>query len=160
MYYFFLICSTQVVVRTKPNQLEADIALKLRVANGTHTGVAHAMALSSLLLTDVLSDNQSKHTTTLVTYLDSFFHSQILPGAENDYGVKETCAVYDDWKRRLCHAYFGLSTFFITQNGAAKGGIRITPTIRGLFHANKVSIHLSLSLSLSLSNDKQTNKTE
>jgi hypothetical protein len=29
----------------------------------------------------------------------------------------------------LTHPHFGLSTFFITQNGPAKGGIRLTPTI-------------------------------
>lgn len=40
---------------------------------------------------------------------------------------------------RLVHAHFGLSAFFITQNGAAKGGIRIAPTIADLVNNGKVS---------------------
>jgi hypothetical protein len=34
--------------------------------------------------------------------------------------------------QRLLHGYFGMSTFFITQNGAAKGGIRFSPTLIAL----------------------------
>lgn len=98
------------------------------------------MALSSLLQTDVLSDTTNDATSILLHFLDSLFESQILQGAEADYGESETRAVYSDWRRRLCHAHFGLSTFFITQNGAAKGGIRITPTIRGLIEKEKVSL--------------------
>jgi len=44
-----------VVVRKKAGQLDADIALKLRVANGTHTAITHVMALRGLLMTDALS---------------------------------------------------------------------------------------------------------
>jgi len=129
----------QIIARTNAGQLAGDIALKLRVANGTHTSIAHTMALSSLLLTDFLSNKNNPFASTLVHYLDSLFNTQILMGAELDFGGYETRAVYDDWKRRLCHAHFGLSTFFITQNGAAKAGIRIAPTIRGLVKRGKVS---------------------
>jgi hypothetical protein len=44
----------------------------------------------------------------------------------------EARAAWDDWRGRLWHPHFGLSTYFITQNGPAKGGIRIGPTVRDL----------------------------
>eukprot|EP00536_Pseudo-nitzschia_multiseries_P018300 jgi/Psemu1/70501/estExt_Genemark1.C_23640003 len=135
-----------VVIRTKAGQLDADIALKLRVANGTHTAIAHAMAVSGMTLTDVLSSSSDPGSELLMKYLDSFFENQIRRGvavatefsssssSTTSPGIAATEArhVYDDWRRRLTHAHFGLSTFFITQNGAAKGGIRIGPTVRDL----------------------------
>jgi len=128
-----------VVVRTQSGQLDGDIALKLRVANGTHTAVAHVMALSSLLMTDVLAEDKTDaKAELLMKYLDYYFTDQILVAASNQFGKGETEFVYDDWRRRLCHPKFGLSTFFITQNGAAKGGIRISPTIRGLIQSNQI----------------------
>mmetsp|Transcript_16253 Transcript_16253/g.18775 ORF Transcript_16253/g.18775 Transcript_16253/m.18775 type:complete len:483 (-) Transcript_16253:363-1811(-) len=143
--------------------LTTDIALKLRIANGTHTALAHVMALSGITMTDVLSDH---HTTTngnnskvLVRYIDSFFHQQIKEALKekgkttpttttttnnNESAVAspssievEADAVYEDWRKRLLHGNFGLSTFFITQNGASKGGIRLGPTIRDLIQAGK-----------------------
>ena len=68
-----------VVVRSTPRQLQADIALKLRVANGTHTAAAHAMALCKLLKTDVLSSSASGEL--FMAYLDSLFACDILRGA-------------------------------------------------------------------------------
>ena len=124
-----------VVVRSTPHQLQADIALKLRVANGTHTAVAHAMALCKILKTDVLLG--SSDGDLIMAYLDSLFQSDILNGA-SVYGTEETLAAYQDWRGRLCHAHFGLSTFFITQNGAAKGGIRLGPTVASLLQDNQV----------------------
>jgi len=138
------------VVRTQQNQLERDIALKLRVANGTHTAIAHVMALTQLLMTDELSDkpSSSSFNKALLSYLDSFFQDQILIGAHGLFvngsdceggrkADKEIRLVYEDWRRRLIHAHFGLSTFFITQNGAAKGGIRISPTVKDLIESGK-----------------------
>mmetsp|Transcript_19696 Transcript_19696/g.24290 ORF Transcript_19696/g.24290 Transcript_19696/m.24290 type:complete len:1097 (+) Transcript_19696:77-3367(+) len=125
-----------VVARTKPGQLTGDIALKLRVANGTHTAIAHVLALSQLLMTDVLSSGQDK-TELLMKYLDSLFTHQILPGAQESFGLEETKAVYEDWRQRLTHPKFGLSSFFITQNGAQKCGIRISPTVSDLILQNK-----------------------
>ena len=119
-----------VVVRSTAEQLDADIALKLRVANGTHTALAHCMALMGLLNTDILS-----HGGLLMDYLDSLFESQILTGST--FGTLETKLVYDDWRRRLTHPHFGLSTFFITQNGSAKGGIRLGPTLIDLLEQGK-----------------------
>jgi len=140
-----------VVIRSSKGQLDADIALKLRVANGTHTAAAHTMALTGLVMTDVLSSD-SEQSKLLLNYLDSLVANQIVPGVEAtaDFSATkaETQAVYDDWRRRLIHAHFGLSTFFITQNGAAKGGIRIGPTIRDLIQSSS-DIQCSTVFSLS-----------
>jgi len=138
------------VVRTQQNQLKRDIALKLRVANGTHTAIAHVMALTQLVMTDELSDkpSSSSFNKVILSYLDSFFQDQILIGARGLFANdsdreagrevdKEILLVYEDWRRRLVHAHFGLSTFFITQNGAAKGGIRISPTVKDLIESGK-----------------------
>jgi len=119
-----------VVVRSTQEQLVADIALKLRVANATHTALAQCMALMGTLNTDVLANGG-----LLMDYLDCLFESQILPGST--FGAAETEAVYQDWRRRLTHPHFGLSTFFITQNGAAKGGIRFGPTVIDLLLQDK-----------------------
>ena len=105
-----------VVVRTQSGQLDGDIALKLRVANGTHTAVAHVMALSSLLMTDALAkDKSDEKAAILMSYLDSYFVDQILVAASDQFGKQETELVYEDWRRRLCHPNFGLSTFFAWQ---------------------------------------------
>jgi mannitol-1-phosphate/altronate dehydrogenase len=126
------------VVRSQRGELSCDIALKLQVANGTHTAAAHVMALVGLTMTDALSSKSPSGGALILNYLDALFQTQILPAATPEYGQAETKAVYDDWRLRLCHAHFGLSTFFITQNGAAKGGIRIAPTIRSLLAHQKV----------------------
>lgn len=129
-----------VVVRKDAGRLDSDIALKLRVANGTHTAVAHVMALCSLLLTDILSnDNPDTEGALLMKYLDALFDGQILVAGKLRFEGGNTQAVYDDWRKRLRHPSFGLSSFFITQNGAAKGGIRIAPTVRDLLMNGKVS---------------------
>ena len=94
------------------------------MANGTHTALAHVMALSQIITTNALSPNSNQHADLLMQYIDSFFHEQILIAASTSFGKEETLAVYDDWRRRLLHRHFGLSTFFITQNGSKKGGIR------------------------------------
>ena len=117
-----------VVLRSEAKQLNADIALKLRVANGTHTAIAHALALLKLLQTDALSTHTN--APLFMAYLDSLVEDLVIPGA---LGMKEEApAVYDDWRRRLVHPFFGLSSFFITQNGPAKGGIRWGPTVKDL----------------------------
>ena len=121
-----------VKIRRSTNELDCDIALKLRVANGTHTAIAHAMALSSLTNTESLT-GKSTTSKLLMKYLDDLFTSQILPGATCDgMSEEETNAAWKDWRQRLRHPHFGLSTFFITQNGAAKCGIRLGPTIASL----------------------------
>jgi len=117
-----------VVVRSSVGHLQLDIALKLRVANGTHTAIAHFLALLKLLKTDVLST--AEPGALLMKYLDSLVEHQIVPSAGAN--KNEARAVYKDWRQRLVHPHFGLSSFFITQNGPAKGGIRWGPTVKEL----------------------------
>jgi len=128
-----------VKIRHNSKELECDIALKLRVANGTHTAVAHVMALSSLVNTEALCDVSSptSPSANVLAYVDSLYQSQILPAAVSDgISAEETKATWADWRQRLLHPKFGLSTFFITQNGAAKCGIRLGPTMKGLINAS------------------------
>jgi mannitol-1-phosphate/altronate dehydrogenase len=125
-----------VVIRSTPNELETDIALKLRIANGTHTAVAHALALLKCPMTDALSAPGSTTALLLLDYLDALVQHQIVKACDTQL-TKEAQIVYQDWRRRLTHPYFGLSTFFITQNGPAKGGIRLGPTVQDLVATNQ-----------------------
>ena len=121
-----------VVIRKTRPEMDRDIALKLQVANGTHTAVAHVLALVKWTNTDKLapSDRASEEdrltASVLMTYLDALVTDQVQPSFGDDAAVR---AAYEDWRPRLTHPHFGLSSFFITQNGAAKGGIRLGPTI-------------------------------
>ncbi len=126
----------KVKIRHDQADLEADIALKLRVANGTHTAMAHAMVMLSLVNTESLC-GQTSTSKIILSYLDSLYETQILPGCIYD-GISgsETDATWIDWRKRLQHPHFGLSTFFICQNGASKCGIRLGPTIKSLITAN------------------------
>mmetsp|Transcript_28580 Transcript_28580/g.33898 ORF Transcript_28580/g.33898 Transcript_28580/m.33898 type:complete len:313 (-) Transcript_28580:338-1276(-) len=81
--------------------------------------------------------NTNDYSKLLLQYLDSLVTHQILPAAHESYGTEETMAVYNDWRGRLIHPNFGLSTFFVTQNGAAKGGIRLGPTVCDLVMGGK-----------------------
>lgn len=140
-----------VVIRSTACELQNDIGLKLRIANGTHTALAHPMALCKFLNTDVLTSS-SPAVDLLVQYLESLVHCQILPAAKMmisssvepsvdddnvDDETNEAVATWMDWKKRLLHPKFGLSTLFITQNGAQKGGIRLGPTITDLIEESE-----------------------
>ncbi|CAJ1949101.1 unnamed protein product [Cylindrotheca closterium] len=128
-----------VVVRKSVDELQLDIALKLKVANGTHTAIAHLLALMKLLKTDVLSSD--KPGSLMMKYLDSMVENQIVPSA--GVNQEEATAVYKDWRQRLVHPHFGLSSFFITQNGPAKGGIRWGPTVKELAQ-QKIQLEYSM----------------
>jgi len=123
-------------LRPTQKELQKDLDLKLLIANGTHTAIAHLLALLGYTMTTILSDSQQ---TIFMEYLDTLVEGQILPSYtyknNNEYptSVSEDAeAVWKDWKQRLIHPHFGLSTFFITQNGTAKGGIRWGPTVQAL----------------------------
>ena len=140
----------QVKIRHDQKNLESDIALKLRVANGTHTAAAHVMALLSLVNTEALCSSSSS-SDVILNYLDSLYQTQILPAAVNDgISAEETDATWDDWRQRLQHPHFGLSTFFIAQNGAAKCGIRLGPTIKSLVNASVCDAAIDHSLNVSM----------
>jgi hypothetical protein len=133
------------VIRKTRKSFESDMALKLRIANGTHTALAHVLALKSILNTNDIVDQKDNHlgkaadprNTVFNDYLDSLVDCQISPVAiaRNIADPEEIQLVWQDWRRRLRHKYFGLSTFFITQNGAAKAGIRLAPTVADLIQA-------------------------
>jgi hypothetical protein len=131
------------VIRKTRDFFEADMALKLRIANGTHTALAHVLALKGILNTNDIVEKKDNHQdddavdpriTVFNDYLDSLVDSQISPAAvaRDIADPEEIELVWQDWRRRLRHKYFGLSTFFITQNGAAKAGIRLAPTVADL----------------------------
>jgi hypothetical protein len=148
-----------VVLRRSMQELQNDLELKLRVANGTHTALAHVLAILGLTMTnhvvnfpatdsvasgDQPSDAEAPPLQLIVQYLDSLVEGAVVPawvsaaasgnpaktrGAERERAVRDA---WDDWRRRLWHPSFGLSSYFITQNGPAKGGIRLGPTVRDL----------------------------
>jgi len=141
-----------VVVRSTAAELESDIALKLRVANGTHTAAAHVLSLLKYTMTDTLSGD-TEAARLLMEYLDALTETQILaagaPGLP-PYS-SEAAAVYADWRTRLTHPHFGLSSFFITQNGAAKGGIRLGPTLKDLMqHGEPVRVTMAFAFAVLL----------
>jgi hypothetical protein len=41
--------------------------------------------------------------------------------------------VWADWRRRLRHPHFGMSTLFVCQNAFQKLGLRLLPTVRDGF---------------------------
>ena len=115
------------VARGTKEELDDDIALKLQIANGTHTALACVMAVCGFTNTDqLLKDSKA---SLLLDYVDSWVECQVLPSIGSSQAAQ---AVWDDWRKRLTHPHFGLSTFFITQNSATKGGIRLGPTVRSL----------------------------
>jgi hypothetical protein len=124
-----------VLIRRSREQMDTDVALKLRIANGTHTAIAHALALQNHLQTTVLSTK--KPGLLFIDYLESLVCQQIIPATiSSSLATKEEAqGVWEDWKRRLMHPHFGLSTLFITQDGAAEGGIRLGPTVVDLLSA-------------------------
>jgi mannitol-1-phosphate/altronate dehydrogenase len=117
-------CLPGLIIRRTQEEIDSDLGLKLRIANGTHTALAHAMALQGMVSTELLVYNQQ---LWIESYLESLVQRQILPASP--YCMEESLSCWEDWKKRLAHPYFGLSTFFITQNGAAKAGIRWSGTI-------------------------------
>jgi mannitol-1-phosphate/altronate dehydrogenase len=139
---------TGIVLRSTPAELQKDLDLKLFIANGTHTAIAHTLALLGHTMTNVLSD---PHHSLFMDYLETLVQDQIIPACTTTTrlpaptSVEEAQAVWQDWKQRLIHPHFGLSSFFITQNGTAKGGIRWGPTMSTLL-MEATSPHVSFAV--------------
>eukprot|EP00980_Cylindrotheca_fusiformis_P018318 scaffold5975_cov99-Cylindrotheca_fusiformis.AAC.3 len=132
-----------VIVRTSKSEFDLDVALKLQLCNGTHTALAHLLALTKTVNTAMLQTADSG--TIILRYLDALTKQQILPSFSADGSTRAAHdAFYEDWRRRLLHPHFGMSTFFITQNGPAKGGIRFSPTVASLLSSSDPSLRLSL----------------
>mmetsp|Transcript_49655 Transcript_49655/g.118249 ORF Transcript_49655/g.118249 Transcript_49655/m.118249 type:complete len:529 (-) Transcript_49655:131-1717(-) len=115
-----------VVVRTSPGELSCDLALKLRVANGTHTAMVYSMALGSLWRTDGCMSNPS-----VLPYLEQLYRQDILQSAEELQAPVELFeAVFQEWMLRLQHPHFSLETFFICQNASQKLALRLLPSVQ------------------------------
>jgi mannitol-1-phosphate/altronate dehydrogenase len=121
-----------IIVRTE-EQLKADIELKLRVANGTHSPLASVLALNGYSTTGMLSKG-SQDADRIMGLLDSYYKSSVMPSAVSSIPVEPLAVdfTYSSWRQRLQHPGFGLSSFFICQNAAQKVGVRIVPTVNGL----------------------------
>mmetsp|Transcript_43577 Transcript_43577/g.100404 ORF Transcript_43577/g.100404 Transcript_43577/m.100404 type:complete len:525 (-) Transcript_43577:92-1666(-) len=119
-----------VVVRTSAGELALDLALKLRIANGTHTSMVYPMALSGLLRTDACIDHPH-----ILPYLEHLFRRDLLHSAD-DLGAPAELfhEVFEEWAGRLQHAHFGLETFFISQNASQKLAMRVLPSAKATVH--------------------------
>ena len=89
-------------------RLHAGPAPKLRIANGTHAAVAHAMALSVLPWTDTLALGPAA-VAALMPYLGALIATQILPAAA-EFGAEDACTIWEGLRTRLTQTEFGLST--------------------------------------------------
>lgn len=143
--------SLGLILRSQAQELQADLALKLRIANGTHTALAHVMALLQATMTDLLAqDDTNPFAATLLGYVDALIMDQILPATRSLARPADARAAWQDWRNRLTHAHFGLSTYFITQNGPAKGGIRLGPTIVDLLNHKPDSDAITVTMAFAL----------
>lgn len=120
-----------VVVRSTAGQLELDIALKLRIANGIHTSMVYAMALGGIYNTDGCIGHPD-----LLPYLEQLFERDIVHCcAELAMPRLQATSVFNEWMMRLQHPHFGLSCFFVCQNALQKLGIRLLPSVKATFQA-------------------------
>jgi mannitol-1-phosphate/altronate dehydrogenase len=124
-----------VLIRTKAGQIEKDHALKLRVANGTHTAAAHVLALSGHSSTTALALQPY-----FIEFLTALYERDIAPGCVADLQLTraDVDAVWQDWAHRLQHPSFGLSTLFITQNAYTKLGLRLMPTVNAALTSRRL----------------------
>jgi hypothetical protein len=114
-----------VIIRHDACQMAVDHALKLRIANATHTAAVHAMALSRVTDTQACASDQH-----ILIFLQRLFEEDIRSGLVPAVAdAAEVDRVWKDWSHRLAHPFFGLSTFFITQNAYAKLRLRLMPSV-------------------------------
>ena len=115
-----------VVVRTAVGRLGVDIALKLRIANATHSAMALPMALGRRFTTEQCAAAGSP----VLPYLEQLFERDIVGGLTTELGVGRPAVeeVFAEWVSRLRHAHFGLDCFFIAQNATQKLGLRLMPS--------------------------------
>mmetsp|Transcript_47618 Transcript_47618/g.136995 ORF Transcript_47618/g.136995 Transcript_47618/m.136995 type:complete len:518 (-) Transcript_47618:260-1813(-) len=115
-----------VVIRASAKQLEQDIALKLRIANGLHTAMVYAMALGRLYQTDACIGHPD-----ILPYLTALYDQDIVHSCE-ELGMPRDKAtpVFAEWMARLQHPHFGLGCLFVCQNATQKLGIRLAPSVR------------------------------
>eukprot|EP01051_Picozoa_sp_SAG22_P007268 SAG22_NODE_505_length_9680_cov_10.482831_11_plen_355_part_00 len=131
---------TSVVVRTEAGELALDLALKLRILNGTHTAMVYLMALSRLPMTTDCIGHQ-----TVLPYLHHLFESDIVAMVTTYAGTSINHAaiesVFTEWITRLTHPEFGLSCFWVSQNAGEKLGIRFIPTVLSVLEEGRMPSH-------------------
>ncbi|EQC37806.1 hypothetical protein SDRG_04830 [Saprolegnia diclina VS20] len=113
-----------VVVLRTPGELSAYHKLKLNIANATHTAMVYCLALSRVA-------NTTSTTEALYTFLDELFRRDIAPALVRHDQIPAALvqSVYDEWIHRLRHPYFGMDTFFVSQNAFTKFEIRLWPSV-------------------------------
>eukprot|EP00927_Polykrikos_kofoidii_P053507 TRINITY_DN4811_c0_g1_i1.p1 TRINITY_DN4811_c0_g1~~TRINITY_DN4811_c0_g1_i1.p1 ORF type:complete len:965 (+),score=116.25 TRINITY_DN4811_c0_g1_i1:51-2897(+) len=122
-----------VVVRSERGQLEIDIALKLRIANGLHTAMVYVMALGRIFQTDGCIGHPD-----ILPYLEQLFERDIVHVcAELQVPRLKATQVFSEWVSRLQHPHFGLACFFVCQNAMQKLGIRLFPSIKATLSAGQ-----------------------
>ena len=102
------------------------------------------MALFVLTRTGTLAPGPAA-VAVLMPYLGALVTTQILPAAA-EFRAEDACTAWEGWRTQT---EFGLSTFFITQSGAAKGGIRHAPTVRHLLLQGR-EVEGSMALALAM----------
>ena len=114
--------------RTTPGALARDLALKLRVANATHTAMVYAMALSRRFTTERCAEAGSP----VLSFLCHLFEADVFPALLRELDVTPpiVSAVFSEWVSRLTHAHFGLDALFVCQNATQKIRIRLLPTVK------------------------------
>lgn len=90
------------------------ISLKLLIANATHTSMVYSMALSGFPGTSSCITNQ--HFLKLV---EGIFWQDIYPGFAEDQRP-DAVLTFNEWKGRLQHPHFEMSSFFVCQNATQK----------------------------------------
>nr|CCA23855.1 conserved hypothetical protein [Albugo laibachii Nc14]CCA24039.1 conserved hypothetical protein [Albugo laibachii Nc14] len=119
-------CMRDAQVRHKSEEFAVDEALKLNVANATHTAMVYLMALSRI--------SNTRHATDLSIlqeHLQRLFHLDILP-ALGTQGVLSDVAtqMYEEWMTRVRHKHLGLDTFWVCQNALFKFQVRLFSIVK------------------------------
>lgn len=121
-----------IIVRTQQGQLGLDLALKLRIANGTHSAMVYLMAVSRLANTAACIGHPH-----ILPYLQHLFDQDIVKMVTTYPEVtrQEVVSAFDEWIGRITHPAFGLSCFWVSQNANSKLGIRFVPSILSALQA-------------------------
>jgi hypothetical protein len=121
-----------VIIRTSQRDFDFDVTLKLSLCDGTHTAIAHILALTKHPNTDMLSTSDIGKKEIMM-YSATLAAHQIFAAPKSNQN--EANIAYQDSRHRLLHPFFGTSTFVITQNGR--------PTVSDLLSNHEQSFRLS-----------------
>ena len=97
------------------HELQELINAKLLIANATHTCIAYGMALSWFPGTSACINNKQ-----FIKLIDGIFWQDIHPTFAEGPERKHAEKTYIEWRSRLQHPNFEMSTFFVCQNATQK----------------------------------------